>query len=229
MSLYSALPYLSAAAAALALWQAAVQPDGWAGRLLRTAALGLLAAYAFGRGTAPSTLAAALVLSTLAHLIPPKEDPQWRKGSDWAALLAALAYAYLFFKDGPGLASSHDPAHLPLLAVAAAAAAALLAFGLRLAPPRRRIKPATGEPAEPGVRRPPGADLEAGGFALMVVAAATMRFDHWPAMLGVVTVIAGEMLAATASPEQPAARWRPPAHWLLIFCGHAAIAYAFMR
>jgi hypothetical protein len=222
VSFFQALPYVSAAFAALALWRAAVDPEGVPGRVLRALALAALAAFAFGRGTAPSTLAAGLVLSTVAQVIPPKEGVQWRSGSDLASMIAAFAFAYLFYKDGPGLQSIHDPAHLALLVVAGIIAIALLLLGFRFALPRR------GQPRVRG--QAGGSDMEAAGLALMILAAATVRLDHWPAMVGAGLVVAAEVVAGMAQqPDTPPRRWAPAAYWVLAFSGLVAIAYPFIR
>ena len=217
MNLFQALPYLSAVAALLTLWRVAVDPDAIATRVLRVVAVGLLAAFAFGRGTAPSTLSAALVLSAVAHLIPPRIDPQWRTGSDFAAVLAAMLFGFLFFKDGPGLQSLHEAARWPLILLGAGVAAALLAFGFGL---RRRSD-------VEAHHRPP--DFEAGGLALMALTAATLRFDHWPAMAGALAYIAAQTAAGLAAQRGATPRWLPPAWWALSFAGEAAIAWPFLR
>ena len=214
MRIEEALPYLSAALAAGAAWAAAARPDGATERLLKGAALGALAVFAFFRAVAADALAIALLLSALAQALPPpKERPPWASGSSLAALLAWAAFAWLFWREGAGQLAFAEPLRIGLMAMAAVAAAGTL-FGLH-----RRLGPAG-----------PGAAIDLSVLVLMLGAAFTLPFAYWPAMAGAAAVAAGETMTLERNfRETPAPASGRVVQWLLSFGGVAAIAATFLR
>lgn len=215
MRIEEGLPYASALLAAGAAWAAAARPDQTLERVLKALALLALGIFAFLRGVAPSTLAAALILSAIAQALPPpRERPAWATGSSLAAVLAWVAFAWLLWREGMGRAVLAEPGHLALIALAAAAAVAVL---LVL---RKRL-------GEAG----PGAAIDLSVMMLMLGAAFTLPFGLWPAMAGAVAVFASEVMALDrnfrAEPRGPAGE--RVVQWLLAFGGQAAMASIFLR
>jgi hypothetical protein len=209
-----ALPYVSAALAAGAAWAAVARPGTTAERLLKGSALLALAVFAFFRAVAADALVIALLLSALAQALPPpRERPPWASGSSLAAVLAWAAFAWLFWREGMGQLAFAEPLRIGLMALAALAAAGVL-YGLR-----RRLGQAAA-----------GGAIDLSVLLVMLGAAFTLSFGHWPAMAGAAAVAAGEAVNLDRTFRDSAA---PPAErvaqWLLAFGGAAAIAATFLR
>jgi hypothetical protein len=208
------LPYVSALLAAGATWAAAARPASALERGLKTLAIGSLAVFAFLRGVAPSTLSAALILSGVNQALPPrKERPAWASGSTIAGVLAWLAFAWLFWREGLGRGVIGLPLRMAMIgAVVVLAVAVLLAL-------RRRLGQAG-----------PAAAVDLSVLALMLAASFTLPFGLWPAMAGAFAVCVCEVMTLERNlrPHLAPAGERV-AQWLLCFAGQAAIATVFLR
>jgi hypothetical protein len=208
------LPYASALLAAGAAWAAAARPATGLERGLKALAIGSLAVFAFLRGVAPSTLSAALILSGVNQALPPlKERPAWASGSTVAGVLAWIAFAWLFWREGVGQAVLALPLRLVM------AAAAIVLAGAALMALRRRLGQAG-----------PAAAIDLSVLALMLAASFTLPFALWPAMAGAFAVCISELMALDRNfrPDAAPAGERV-AQWLLCFGGQAAIATVFLR
>ena len=213
MTLESALPWISLAAAAGAGLAAA--ESGRVASWLKAVALGTLAVYAYFRWITPSAAPMGLVLQAIAYAVAAPGGPIRR---DLAHGLSAvgwlvLADLYLNTGDGPGVFVGDG--------FKAALLAALLiggGYGMRRLwskLPARRL----------------GLAAEAGAVAVMAVTALTLDWGFWPVILGAAGVVvsralllyvqAGLRLAATAGVRRGL--------WALDFLGQAVMAYAFLR
>lgn len=214
MTLESALPYLSIGCAVGAGAAAAVGPSPGVQRTLKSIALFALALFAFLRGVAPAALAMALVLSGLSAATAPRERSRPNPVSGGLAILAWLVLAWLFLRDGTGLAGAGQPLRLGLTVLAVAASGALGAWIWR----------GGGEPLGRGLMA-----SETGVLALLLLAALTLRDVQWPAMVGAAGLLAAQGLAAMQARREKAERLVEILCWVLSYLALAAMAYVFLR
>ena len=214
MTFESSLPYLSLAAALGAGIAAGRAPSG-AERVLKTVALAALAVFAYFRWIAPSSIAAALILSALGQAALPRGGGRWRRLGTTLTVAAWLVFAWLFLRAGDGWQVLFgEGVRGGLLA------AVLIGAGLGF----RRLWPAIARP-----RTGATADL----LALMAMAAGvlTLDWEFWPAMVGALGVIAAEalMLAGAYWARLPDGAAMRGVAWTLGYMGQAAMAYAFLK
>jgi hypothetical protein len=214
VTLESSLPYLSVAAALAAGWtsgagslQAAkgLQAD----RGLKAAALAALAMFAYFRGIAPTAIAEALTLGAIAQALMMRGPARYASAGLIFLLGEGLVLAYLFFGVGLGPGVLIQPARLLPLA----AALAVLAWGVW------RLKP------DGGLRLGIGAGAVV--LALMAAGVLSLRWELWPAMIGLLTLATAEA-ARIVCGEAAGPRLRRLA-WAGEYIGRVAIAYAFLR
>ena len=210
MTLESSLPYLSVAAALAAGWTSgagSLQAD----RGLKAAALAALALFAYFRGIAPTSIAAALTLGAIAQALTMR-GPARYAGAGLVFLLAeGLVLAHLFLGVGLGLGALIQPARL----VPLAATLAVLAWGL--------LRLGRGGSLRLGI----GAG--AGVLALMAAGVLTLRWELWPAMIGLGALATAEAARIVCGGEAgPGPRMRRLA-WAGEYLGRVAVAYAFLR
>ena len=212
MTLESAFPWISAAAALAAGFAA---PGGRSGRALKATALAALALYAYFRWITPSAVPMALACQALAQAAAPRAPQRWRRVALIPAVLGWLILANLYRStgDGPGVFVG-DGIKAALLATLVIGAG----YGLRRA---WRWRP----------RPRPGVALEAGSLVLMAILSLTLDWDFWPVIAGALAVLAAFALALYASrrPEAEAPPALLRAVWALAYLGQAAMAYAFLR
>ena len=210
MTLESAFPWISAAAALAAGF---VAPESKAGRGLRTAALTALALYAYFRAIAPNSVPMALICQALGQALLPLGAARWRRIAIALPALGwlILANLYLGAGDGPGVFVG-DGAKAGLLAATVIGAG----YGLWRA---RAWAP-----------RSAGLLAEAGALIVMAAMGLTLAWDFWPVMAGMLMVVASFGLTlygvrGEGGPSPALAR----GGWALAFLGQAAMTYAFVR
>jgi hypothetical protein len=210
MTLESAFPWISAASALAAGF---ALPGSRGGRALRAAALAALAFYAYFRWITPTSVPMALTCQALGQALLPLGAERWRRLAIALPVLGWLILANLYrgAGDGPGVFVG-DGIKAGLLAAAVIGAG----YGLWRA---RAWAP-----------RSTGLLAEAGALVLTAVTAATLAWDFWPVMTGVLMAMASFGLTLYGSrgeggPSMAVAR----GIWALAFLGQAAMAYAFVR
>ncbi len=212
MTLESAFPWISAAAALAAGF---VPAEGRAGRAFRTLALGALALYAYFRGITPTSIPMALTCLALGQAVSPEGPQRWRRWTILAPALGWLILANLYRStgDGPGVFVS-DAAKAGLLVALLIGAGYGLWRAWRWRPPPRA-----------------GVAVEAAALLVLGVMSLTLDWDFWPVMTGALAVLASFAVvlycggAAGKAPSPAFARLA----WGLTFIGQAAMAYAFLR
>lgn len=212
MTLESAFPWLSLAAAVGAGAAAGGRPRAEAA--LKAAALALLALYAYFRWIAPTAVSMALCLEAVAEAVLPRGSDRWRNPKIGVAALGWLVLANLYAGtgDGPGVFITD--------AGKAALAAALLiggGYGLWRLSARR----------EWGL----GLAVLTSALGLMAGAALTLDWGFWPVLVGAAAVLASEALALYV---QAGFRLADTATmrrivWALAFLGQVVMAYGFLH
>ncbi len=210
MTLESSLPYLSVAAALAAGWTSgagSLQAD----RGLKAAAFAALALFAYFRGIAPTSIAEALTLGAIGQAMTLRSAARYAGAGLVFLLGEGLVLAHLFSGVGLSLAALTQAARLVPLAWALA----VLAWGLlRL---------------ERGGGLRLGIGAGAAVLALMIIGALTLRWELWPAMIGVLVIATAEAARIVCGGEAgPGPRMRRLA-WAGEYLGRVAIAYAFLR
>jgi hypothetical protein len=214
VTLESALPYVSIGCAIGAAAAAAIGPSPGVQRTLKATALLALALFAFLRGIGPAAIALALVLGGLGWAAAPREPARRSVVSDALFTLAWLALTYLCLRAGGGGDVILQPTRLALALLAVIAVAGVIAWSRRA-------------PDGP----PPGWPAQTAALGLLLLASLTLRDDQWPAMAGVLSLLAAHAVALGLGlrPRPRLARVAEAAPWLLSYLGQAAVAYVFLR
>lgn len=210
MTLESALPWLSAAAAVAAAGIAGAEHRR-AERWLKVFALGALGVFAYFRWIAPASIPLALTLQTIGEAALPRGAERWRR---WWALFPVAGWgvlANLFWSSGEGRAVFvTDPVKAGLLALV------LIGAGLG-------VRRARGVLASMRL----GGGLAAAALVLMLAAAVSLDWALWPALAGAAGVAAAEALRLSLADSPRALAWK--GLWALQFAGYGALSYAFLR
>ena len=214
VTLESALPYLSVAAA-LAAGVAAREPGSARERALKTLALAALALFSYFRGIAPTEVPAALALGAIAESLTRPGVPRWRAGEVLFRMGSRLVFAYLFLRIGEGRAAFLGDAIKAGLLVVLLAAGGFWSVRMWSAAGRERV----------------WAMGDAGALLLMAVSVLTLYWSFWPAMAGALAVLASEglLFASAFSGRIPDSHLLRRSAWVCGYLGQTAMAYAFLR
>ena len=208
------LPLIALSAATAILYGAVLngRPASALRTVVKTVAVGALAALAYV-DQGPPALIAALVLSAIGDAFLAGDPRRWLPPGLGAFLAAHLAYIWLFAHvGGGGWALQAEPWRVIGVVGAFAAGTMMLTWLWSSIGPLR-----------------PAVAVYAAALAVMTAAAFTLPRLLWPAVPGAVLFLTSDALLSAELFKGARSRWSGPAVWVTYYGAQALISYAFLR